>query len=59
MDSCFVSCVSCLFDFVILSCLFLAGWERADLISLLCQMFFLCFCHFSLLCSVVLDCIDS
>ena len=34
----------------------------ADLLGLLCVMFFLCFCHFSICCpgsGVVLDCIDS
>ena len=51
MDSCFVTCVSCVFVFVILSCLFLAGWERADLLALLCQMFSCVFvtCHYCVL----------
>ena len=36
------------FFFIILNCLFLASWERADLLALSCVMcdVSLCFCHF-------------
>ena len=38
------------------------NWERADLLALLCMMFYLFFCHFHMICpgsGVVLDYIIS
>ena len=36
--------------FVMLSCMFLAAWERADLLALLCVVLSCFFCHFSIWC---------
>ena len=54
-------CYLC-FMYVMLYCLFLVCWERADLLALLCVMFTCVFVTFlyGVLCSgVVFDCIDS
>ena len=50
------------FVFIILSCLFLASWEMADLLALMRVMFpcvFVTFPYGVLGSGVVLDCIDS
>ena len=55
-------CLCFTFFFIILSCLFLASWEMADLLALLCVMFpcvFVTFPYGDLGSCVVLDCMDS
>ena len=44
------------FVFIILSCLFLAGWKRADLLALVC---YVSMCFVTLGSGVVFDCIDT
>ena len=57
-----MDCLCCLcLVFVMLLDLFIAGWERADLLALVCDVK-LCFCHFPMQhpgSGVVLDCIYS
>ena len=50
------------FVYVILSCLVVTCWERADLLALLCVVFSCVLCRILIQCpasGVVLDCTDS